>query len=178
MKLSAEINEKDAKIKNLKGCLDVFQRDFPNFIVLRACSQLEGYVNEFVHRVFPYMNISLKQDRQGVQFFYRIKGQDRDLSIKMASGAQKSVLTLAYKIAEAKLYGLDCIILDECDASLNDENSSILYKFIAEINSFKQLIFVSHRKKAIKEVYESFKGNMRCYQVDSGVYNEVDPDCL
>ena len=178
LKLSAEINEKDVKIKNLKGCLDVFQRDFPNFIILRACSQLEGYVNEFVHRVFPYMNISLKQDRQGVQFYYKIKGQDRDLSIKMASGAQKSVLTLAYKIAEAKLYGLDCIILDECDASLNDENSSILYKFIAEINSFKQLIFVSHRKKAIKEVYESFKGNMRCYQVDSGVYNEVDPDCL
>ena len=177
-KLSAEINEKDAKIKNLKGCLDVFQRDFPNFIVLRACSQLEGYVNEFVHRVFPYMNVSLKQDRQGVQFFYKIKGQDRDLSIKMASGAQKSVLTLAYKIAEAKLYGLDCIILDECDASLNDENSSMLYKFIAEINSFKQLIFVSHRKKAIKEVHESFKGNMRCYWVESGVYNEIDPDCL
>lgn len=177
-KLSAEINEKDAKIKNLKGCLDVFQRDFPNFIVLRACSQLEGYVNEFVHRVFPYMNVSLKQDRQGVQFFYKIKGQDRDLSIKMASGAQKSVLTLAYKIAEAKLYGLDCIILDECDASLNDENSSMLYKFIAEINSFKQLIFVSHRKKAIKEVHESFKGNMRCYWVESGTYNEIDPDCL
>ena len=177
-KLSSEINEKDAKIKNLKGCLDVFQRDFPNFIVLRACSQLEGYVNEFVHRVFPYMNVSLKQDRQGVQFFYKIKGQDRDLSIKMASGAQKSVLTLAYKIAEAKLYGLDCIILDECDASLNDENSSMLYKFIAEINSFKQLIFVSHRKKAIKEVHESFKGNMRCYWVESGTYNEIDPDCL
>ena len=176
--MSSEINEKDAKIKNLKGCLDVFQRDFPNFIVLRACSQLEGYVNEFVHRVFPYMNVSLKQDRQGVQFFYKIKGQDRDLSIKMASGAQKSVLTLAYKIAEAKLYGLDCIILDECDASLNDENSSMLYKFIAEINSFKQLIFVSHRKKAIKEVHESFKGNMRCYWVESGTYNEIDPDCL
>ena len=43
-KLSAEINEKDAKIKNLKGCLDVFQRDFPNFIVLRACSDRKSVV--------------------------------------------------------------------------------------------------------------------------------------
>lgn len=178
IELSKEINEADLKIKGLKSSLDVFQRDFPNFIVLRACSQLEGYVNEFVHRVFPHMDISLKQERQGVQFYYKVKGQDRELSIKMASGAQKSVLTLAYKIAEAKLYGLDCILLDECDASLNDENSSLLYKFIAEINSFKQLIFVSHRKKAIKEVYESFKGNMKCYWVDAGVYSEVDPNYM
>lgn len=187
-KITEEINNNNIRIKQLsdniskitedinttKISIDIFENLFPNYIVLQACNQLENYINLFIQKIFPYMKVSLKQDKGGVNFFYTVGDEDSQwLPVKMASGAQKSILSLAYSISLAKLYGLQCIFMDEIDSNCTEDNSKIIYEFIGSLDIFKQIIFISHKQQAIKEITQVAQGDISCYYVDKGEYNQI-----
>lgn len=172
--LSRKINNHSIQAEVLKKSLNIFENEFPNFIILKTCAQLESYINLFIQKVFPYMSIKLRPSRSGVEFFYVAKSSEEDwLSVKMASGAQAAVLSLAWRVAVAKLYGVNALVLDEADASADNETAQIIYQFIAELDTFDQLIFVSHKKEAMNEI-ASRVDNLVCYNVQDGEFVAVD----
>ncbi len=167
-------------IETLKKAISIFEIEFPNFIILQTCSHIEAHINEFIQRIFPYMKVRLSQNRGGVDFYYTASSSEDDwLSVKMASGAQAAILSLAWRVAIAKLYGITTLLLDEVDAESTDENSKLIYEFICSLDGlFNQIILISHRKDALRTV-ASLADNVTCYEVSDGVYSEItDPEYL
>lgn len=169
-KLNEELNTVSIALSRNKQELDIFESKFPNFITIQACKQLEAIINDIVQRIFPYCVVSLKPSRGGVSFFYTAESSDdEEIPVAMASGAQKKILSLAYFIALARLNGITCIFLDEIDASLTAENASVVYDFIASVDYFPQVFFISHRKEA-HEAVKAKNESLVTYSVNNGIY--------
>ena len=168
--ISEKINETQLSTAVAKTCIDIFENKFPNYVILRACKDLENFINSIVQKAFPYITVELKSDRSGVSFFYRTAGSSEAISIAMASGAQKRIITLAYQISLAMLFNTGAIFLDEVDASMSSANASIIYSFISTLDGFHQIFFISHRPESFAAVQES-NPNIVGYSVEDGVYS-------
>ncbi len=171
--LTEKINSTSMDLTVVKKELDIFEKEFPNFIVLNACQHLEDVINEIVQRVFPYCRISLKLSKGGMNFFYTPENSDGGwVPVSMASGAQKMLIALSYFISLARLSGMSCIFLDEIDASCSAENSKLIYEFISKINLFEQVFFITHRPESIDIVKET-NPNVKVLYVENGEYEEM-----
>ena len=168
--ISEKINETQLSSAVTKTCIDIFENKFPNYVILRACRDLENFINSIVQKAFPYITVELKSDRSGVSFFYRTVGSDEAISISMASGAQKRIITLAYQISLAMLFNTGAIFLDEIDASMSSTNASIVYSFISALDGFHQIFFIAHRQESFAAVQEN-NPNVVGYSVEDGVYS-------
>ena len=156
-----------------KTCIDIFENKLPNYIILRVCKDLEGFINDVVQRAFPYITVELRADRSGVNFFYKTDTSKEVISISMASGAQKRIITLAYQIALASLFNTGAIFLDEIDASMSSTSATIVYDFISSLCNFDQVFFISHRQESFAAVQDS-NPSVVFYSVDKGVYERED----
>lgn len=168
--VSEKINETQLNTAVAKTCIDIFENKFPNYVILRACKDLENFINSIVQKAFPYITVELKSDRSGVSFFYRTAGSSEAISIAMASGAQKRIITLAYQISLAMLFNTGAIFLDEVDASMSSANASIIYSFISTLDGFHQIFFISHRPESFAAVQEN-NPDIVGYSVEDGVYS-------
>lgn len=173
-----ELNLQYNKVKidetSTKSCIEIFDSKFPNFIILQACEQLEDYVNENIQKVFPYCKVSLKLVRGGVNFVYTVNEESgKWLPVTMASGAQRAILSLAYQVALARLSGIQCVMLDEIDASMDPENAAMMYKIVSTLDCFDQVIFISHRKESLSMAKE-MNENIVSYYVSNGDYSLVE----
>lgn len=170
IKLNEALNSTSISLARIKQELDIFESKFPNYIVLQACKQLEDTINDIVQRVFPYCMVSLKLSKGGVNFYYTPEGGDGEwISVSMASGAQKKILGLAYFIALARLNNISCVFLDEIDASMTDNNASVIYDFIAGLNYFPQMFFISHREAA-HDAVKAKNEELVTYTIEKGIY--------
>lgn len=170
VKLNEDLNSASISLARIKQELEIFESKFPNYIVLQACKQLEDTINDIVQRVFPYCMVSLKLSKGGVNFYYTPEGGDGEwISAAMASGAQKKILGLAYFIALARLNNISCVFLDEIDAAMTDANASVVYDFIASLNYFPQMFFISHRE-VTHEAVRAKNEELVTYTIDKGVY--------
>ena len=156
-----------------KTCIDIFENKLPNYIILRVCKDLEGFINDVVQRAFPYITVELRADRSGVNFFYKTDTSKEVISISMASGAQKRIITLAYQIALASLFNTGAIFLDEIDASMSSTSATIVYDFISSLCNFDQVFFISHRQESFAAVQDSNPAVV-FYSVDKGTYERED----
>lgn len=174
--LTDKSNELLLDINTTKQSIDIFENSFPNYIILRACGQLESYINSIIANVFEGFRVKLSQSRGGVSFFYKTEDIDDDadwLPVSMSSGAQQRILSLAYTIALGKMYGLQCLLLDEVDAACSDAATKTIYKFIASLEDFSQIIFISHKEGVGEVMKESGRDNVIYYKVDKGTYEQV-----
>lgn len=169
--LNVKNNDLLLSMNTTKTSIDIFESQFPSFLILQATQKLESCINDTIQRVFPYMKVKLIMQRAGVTFLYTPECDENEwLPVSMASGAQKTVLSLAYKTSLARLYGISCILLDEIDASCSDDNAEIIYKFVASLSCFQQLIFISHRPESFSAAKE-INPDVITYVVEKGNYS-------
>ena len=169
--LSTICNDTTIELTDVKTAISIFDNLFPNYIIVQACERLEDFINSIIYKVFPNMRVSLELSRSGVTFMYTLDGED-PIPVSMASGAQKTILALAYQIALAKMYGLSCIFLDEADAAMSDENSKVVYEFILSLEDFTQIFFISHRKESLNVLGRASRDNITLYYVNNGIFTE------
>lgn len=153
----------------------VLDKELPNFLIVKTCSKLETEMNTFVQEVFPEFRIRLLQSKRGVEFFYTTDpNNDMEdvkslINSKMASGYERSVLGIAFKVALCRAYGLTFTALDEIDAAASDDNSMKTFSSLINSNVFDQMIFITH-KEPTKEMIRSLADDVTCYHVDGGVF--------
>ena len=153
----------------------VLDKELPNFLIVKTCSKLEAEMNTFVQEVFPEFRIRLLQSKRGVEFFYTTDpNNDMEdvkslINSKMASGYERSVLGIAFKVALCRAYGLTFAALDEIDAAASDDNSMKTFSSLINSNVFDQMIFITH-KEPTKEMIRSLADDVTCYHVESGVF--------
>ena len=163
------LNSLHKKINSSKEALNILIVDFPNYVILQKTAQLEDSINDIIQRIFPNMIVRLTLKGAGISFYYSPNGDKNYLPAMMASGAQGSVLMLAWRVALAEMYGIDTLILDEIDSDANDANSSIIYEFIGSLTMFDQIILISHRQASIKTV-KDLNENVQSFWVEDGKY--------
>lgn len=153
----------------------VLDKELPNFLIVKTCSKLESEMNIFVQEVFPEFRIRLLQSKRGVEFFYTVDANNdmEDvktlINSKMASGYERSVLGIAFKVALCRAYGLTFAALDEIDSAASDDNSMKTFSSLINSNVFDQMIFITH-KEPTKEMIRSLADDVTCYHVDGGVF--------
>jgi len=156
----------------LREAQKIIEVDLPNYIIVKACGKIEKYINEFIQEVKPEMAVRLLQKRGGVDFFYSpLEGvsEDKWLSTKMASGFEKELLSIAWRVALARAYHLPILILDEIDSAANPAASEATYKTLARQEEFEQVFVISH-KEEIANTLTLEAENVAVWLVDSGTF--------
>ena len=161
--LRKSLYEKENLYNVMNSSKNILQKDFPSFVINHLVKTLEEYVNEFLLKVYPKYKITIKETKNSLSILY----SDKELDVKMASGFEKSVFSLAYMYALGKFkkYGLLCI--DEGDSAASDENSIKFYETLAKsIDYFPQIFCITHKE----EVKEFLKNNYSTsiYTVNNG----------
>jgi DNA repair exonuclease SbcCD ATPase subunit len=165
--LTVELNNVQKQSKELATVISVFTTDFPAFINMRACQVLESYLNDFFANTKKGFKISLQQDKKGINFYYKAGNEPQWNSIKMTSGFEASLVTLAFRVAVAYAFGSDIIVLDEPDGTGDPEHSNRLFETISTIGGFKQMFIITHKESAVDLLKD--KGAL-VYEVSKGTF--------
>ena len=178
--LSEAIEESHKKIlkcetdeKIYKEAYVILSKKLPDYLTIKTCNLLEEEMNNFVHVVFPNMIIRLYQNRAGIEFFYTDSTNTKKEEMsnaKMASGFEKDLLSLAFKVALCKLYNLSFAFFDEADGHSSDKNAEKLFKSLFTNGLFEQVFLISH-KSTVKDVVKSNVDNVLVYYVKNGVFS-------
>lgn len=171
--LIVQQNALSANLTHYRDAKRILSVDLPNYIIVKACSKLEKHINSFIANVKPGMVVRLLQSRRGVDFFYSPKGEDTDvdewMSTKMASGFERELLSAAWRVALAKAYSLDILMLDEIDSAASVEASEKMFREIAALEGFEQLFIISHKPELV-EIVQTETDRVSAYTVDNGTF--------
>lgn len=155
-------------------CIDIFEKAFPNYLIVKTCSKLERAINNFIQTIFPEMEVRLFQNKQGVEFFYtpeksKVKKWIKEnlLNAKNASGFEKAALSMSFKVALLKAYDIPFAFLDEVDSAADDENSESMFKAIISNNIFEQIFIISH-KSSVRDSIVTIAPKAKVYYVSNG----------
>ena len=149
------INEKQNKLDEyrhlnikLTSSKKVLEKEFSSYLIDKGSSFIKQKMNAFFQRAYGKYTIDFKQDGKGIDFFY---SEDDELFIEVeaASGFEKEILAMAFRIALNELQNLGILFLDEIDSFASDDRSIQLFKTLFTEN-FNQLFFISHNS-ATKE---------------------------
>lgn len=154
-KLLSNIQE---DLKSYDEAKTIIGKDIPAFITVKTCEKLKNEINSFLNVVFPEMVVELKQKGKGVQFSYGLRDNPIKKSVKNASGFEKQLLSIAWKVALSKAYGISIIFLDEADAFSTPGNALKLYSKLLSLGLFDQVFVISQDS----ELYRSLNQNFDC----------------
>lgn len=162
--------------------ITLLDKTFPAWLILKTCQMLEHEMNSFIQVIFPEMAVKLFQNKRGVEFFYttnindgRIQTKENLLNAKMASGFEKAILSIAFKVALCRAYDLRFAFMDEIDQAGTEENSESLFKAILSNDLFDQLFVISH-KPTVRDVIHSFAPSLKTFYVQKGKFWSEDPN--
>jgi chromosome segregation ATPase len=155
--------------------LNILDKTLPNYMVVKTCASLQNEMNNFIQSIFPTYEVQLQNSKKGCEFFYTKdntimeqpkKRNNAWLNSKMSSGFEKALLTIAFKVSLAQLYGINVLILDEPDGAADKDNSLLFFENLLNA-SFDQIFLVSH-KSDIREMILNNISNSICYVAEKG----------
>lgn len=166
-------NSLSANLMHYRDAKRILSVDLPNYIIVKACSKLEKHINDFIANVKPGMVVRLLQSKRGVDFFYSPKGEDTNvdewMSTKMASGFERELLSTAWRVALARAYSLDILMLDEIDSAASVEASEKMFREIASLEGFEQLFIISHKPELV-DIIQAETDKVSSYLVQDGTF--------
>jgi DNA repair exonuclease SbcCD ATPase subunit len=176
-KLQKEIGIITSKLNIHNEAYNILDKTLPNYMVVSTCGKLQKEMNTFIQSIFPTYEVRLSNSKKGCEFFYTKdktvqeglrKKNNAWINARMSSGFEKSTLTLAFKISLATLYGLDILVLDECDGAADAESAEKLYDGLLS-KSFDQLFLISHKTEIRDFITDNFD-NVLCYTAFNGTF--------
>lgn len=181
-KLEEDIKELYQIESKNNSVLGLLEKTFPNYLIVKTCEILQNEINNFIHTVFSEIEVRLFQNKKGVEFFYTTEKSKQTswkkedlINAKIASGFEKSVLSMAFKVALSKAYNLPFAFLDEVDSAGTDQNSELLFKAIINGDIFEQVFIVSH-KPFVRDTIKSIADKLKVYYVHKGIFTENEED--
>ena len=86
---------------------------------------------------------------EGLRIQLNWKGKNIN-NLDILSGGEKTLLAIVILMAIAKSFSPPFIVLDEVDATLDDENSEAVANIFIDLAKRSQLIIISHNQNIIK----------------------------
>jgi DNA repair exonuclease SbcCD ATPase subunit len=125
---------------------DVLNKAFSSYLIDDGAQLIKNRMNDFFNKAYNKYNITFKQDKNSIEFYYEDKQYKIPTPVVMASGFEKDVIALANRMALLSLQNLGIFIVDEIDSQAGDENGSRLFSLLLEEKQLNQLIVVSHNE--------------------------------
>jgi len=165
-------NALSKKNKNLEEVIDLIGTKLPSYIIVKRCSEISNEMNSLIHACFPNIEVGISQSKRGVDLIYRPdKGKNIEKSSLMASGFQKELISLAFRLALCKIYNLSFSFFDEIDSQSSEANSEIVYQYILSLNLFEQIFIISQRKSTIDFIYNNY--DVAVYKAENHTYTKL-----
>lgn len=120
-------------------------KDFPNFIIENNVSAMTKNMNDFIEQVYyKSLKVRLRATKTSIKLEYGTGG--KKLPAHRLSGAESRLVQLSF-ISNFKKY-LKCIILDEPDSAMDNDNKIAMYDILIEMaDIYSQMIIVTHSDK-------------------------------
>ena len=146
---------------------NVLDKDFSSYLIDKGAEFIKEQMNDFFQKCYNKYEISFSQDKNSIDFFY---ADEKGISpCSLASGWEKSVISISLRSALCSLQNLDFMILDEVDAEANVTNSMRLYKNLIDTLPNYQFFCISHKDET-KEMLANTKG-CKVFEVVDGKIN-------
>jgi DNA repair exonuclease SbcCD ATPase subunit len=125
----------------------ILQNEFPNFAIDQEIQDIENEMNNFIELVYPKsLNVNLRSTKTTIKLEYGTGKVMKDAS--MLSGAESKIVQMAFTNIFNRKLNLQCLILDEPDAALDDINKQELYSTLVEMKYlYSQMIITTHSEK-------------------------------
>lgn len=132
----------------------VIQKDLPSYMTFKTCALIEKEMNDFIKSTMPLITLYFEPVKNGIDFKYAEYPETKKdaKNVKMASGFEKKLLSIAFKVALNKAYSLGFIILDEIDGDADEENSESMLNSIIEDKFFNQVFVISHKSSVVDSI--------------------------
>lgn len=143
---------------------DVLRKEFPSYVLSRMVETIEVGINKFIDKTYyKSLDVKIKETKNAINIVYGKKGLD----IAHLSGAEESLVSLAYRNYLNKMMNLETILLDEPDAHLTEDNAIKFYTVIGEMQKeYKQVFVISHNEKAKERLLNHY--GAKYFEIDNG----------
>jgi chromosome segregation ATPase len=132
----------------LKDTLRIISKEFASFLIDEGAAYIKEQLNFFFQRVYNRYFIDFRKDKNSVDFLYSPDNKNFR-SVGMASGFERVLLAMAFRVALMNMTGLGLLSLDEVDADADEDNSIELYQNLLQV-PFNQMFCVTHRKSTVE----------------------------
>ncbi|MCD6086231.1 hypothetical protein J7J37_01595, partial [bacterium] len=134
---------------------EIFKSTFPhsfiklNLVKLKKEVGFEKEETTLASRSDENGSLEEEETVEGLRIQLNWKGKNIN-NLDILSGGEKTLLAIVILMAIAKSFSPPFIVLDEVDATLDDENSEAVANIFIDLAKRSQLIIISHNQNIIK----------------------------
>jgi len=155
-KVIDELIEKKDQINKMRLFL---KKEFPSYVIDSMIEQIQDNMNEFISKVYyKDLDVEIKGSDDSIEVLYGTGA--RKVDTINASGAEESLLALAYCYALNKLQNYSILFMDEVDSSLKDEAAIKLAEMIDVIKEEYDFIGIVSHVKSVQDFYGTNGANI------------------
>jgi DNA repair exonuclease SbcCD ATPase subunit len=172
--LKNELDLQYTQIEILKSSKNLVDKDMSPYFLESGVTDIVSIMNHIFTKIHPEYEISIKQEKKNLEFFYNYtdsKGDKVPVSILMASGFERQIVSLCFKLALTILSGTRILFLDETDSDAKDTNSIIFYDRLLESSILDQVFIISLKEETVKHIVDNF--NAKCFYINNGEITKV-----
>ena len=138
-----QLDEKRNICKLKEETKKIIEKDFSSWLIDKGSLYVKNKMNEFFQKGYGKFVIDLISEDKSVDFFYS-EDSENFLNVGMASGYEKEVLAISFRIALCSMQPVGLLLLDEVDSFSQVSNSLRLYQAILQEKDFEQIIAITH----------------------------------
>lgn len=162
--LYASIDKLNEELRYLNDSKYILQKDFPNYVIKKLVENIKVYMNNFLEDTYSgRYKVDIVEKKDSIYIVYGENNSD----IYMASGWEKSLFSLSWKLSLQKISKIKRpLLLDEMDSYATEENSIKFYDFIGNNLKDIQSIIITHKDNT--KIYLSNNFNCKIFEVNDG----------
>lgn len=171
--LKKNLNVANIELKNNNEVKDIIGNKLTSYIIVGICDNLTREMNNFIQTIFPHVKVSVIQLKKGIGIYYYPNTQiDKCISSKMASGFQKELISLAFRVALCKMYNMSFSFFDEIDSSSSQKNSESVVEYLFGSSMFSQLFIITQKDMTRDYIISNFS-DVTLIQAKKGVLEKL-----
>jgi len=125
-------------------------------------------MNLFFQKAYSKYTITFQQSKRSLDFFYGYQDMIQ-APVEMASGYEKEVLSIAFRVALSSLQNLGLMSLDEIDSFASDEKSMKLFNTLFNESNIEQFFVITHNESSKEMIRNEY--NVSAYELNEGKLN-------
>lgn len=128
---------------------EILKKTYPTWKLERDLKGLENKTNSFIEGIYKPLFVKFIANKNSLKMVY---GEGiRGLSVKKLSGAERQIVDLAVENVFNQQQNLSCLILDESDSAMDNENKEAFFNAILSLEDYYEQIIVITHSKEIKD---------------------------
>jgi len=163
-----EVDELRKENRLLDNCKKIVDKDFSAWVISKGSEFIKRKMNLFFQKAYSKYSITFQQSKKSIDFFYGHPDMIQ-APVEMASGYEKEVLSIAFRVALSSLQNIGLMSLDEIDSFASDEKSSMLFNTLFNESNIDQYFIITHNETSKEMIRNEFSANV--LELKNGVVN-------